>query len=110
MAWFQAQELLPDALQFLPSTKEREPDSAIRLIHVETLLLLCTTFWGREYLRAHGVYEVVRALHEDEKNEEVSEHVERLVNYLKREETHETKKDGEAAKEEEDEDDLIVEV
>ena len=49
-------------------------------------------------------------MHEDEKNEEVSEHVERLVNYLKREETHETKKDGEAQEEAEDEDDLIVEV
>ena len=48
-------------------------------------------------------------MHEDEKNEEVSEHVERLVNYLKREETHETKKDGEAQEEAEDEDDMWVE-
>ncbi|KAI0825747.1 DUF383-domain-containing protein, partial [Irpex lacteus] len=106
-----AQELLPDALQFLPATKRREPDNVIRLTHVETLLLLCTTFWGREYLRAHGVYEVVRALHENETAEEVSEHVERLVNYLKRSETEETKKDGHNEEdEEEDEDNLIVEV
>ena len=33
---------------------------------VEMLLLLCTTRWGRDYLRGNGVYEVVRALHENE--------------------------------------------
>ena len=60
------QEKLPSALQFLPPTKTREPDPVIRLTHVETLLLLCTTHWGRQYLRGHGVYEVVRALHENE--------------------------------------------
>ncbi|KAI0698372.1 DUF383-domain-containing protein [Cytidiella melzeri] len=114
-----AQELLPDALQFLPATKKREPDTVIRLTHIETLLLFCTTFWGREYLRAHGVYEVIRALHENEREDEVIEHVERLVNYLKRDETEHTRKDGEehhvedGAKIEavnDDEDDMIVEV
>ncbi|KAI0085759.1 hypothetical protein BDY19DRAFT_895974 [Irpex rosettiformis] len=110
-----AQELLPDALQFLPANKKREPDSVLRLTHVETLLLLCTTFWGREYLRAHGVYEVVRALHENETVEEVSEHIEKLVNYLKRAETDDTKNDvdtgGKALEDDEDEEDnLIVEV
>ncbi len=49
----------------------REPDPVIRLTHIETLLLLCTTRWGRDYLRAHGVYEVVRALHENEHVEKV---------------------------------------
>lgn len=62
----QDQELLPPALQFLPDTKTREPDPVIRMTNVETLLLLCTTFWGREYLRQHGVYEIVRVLHENE--------------------------------------------
>ncbi|KAI8985535.1 DUF383-domain-containing protein [Trametes punicea] len=89
------QELLPPALQFLPPTKKREPDPAIRLTHVETLLLLCTTRWGRDHLRTHGVYEVVRALHENEEVEKISEHVERLVNLLKRDEGPETTKDGE---------------
>ncbi|KZT09824.1 DUF383-domain-containing protein [Laetiporus sulphureus 93-53] len=78
------QELLPPALQFLPSTKQREPDPVLRLTHVETLLLLCTTRWGRDYLRNHGVYEIVRALHENEEVDKISEHVERLVNFLKR--------------------------
>ncbi|PCH39617.1 hypothetical protein WOLCODRAFT_168043 [Wolfiporia cocos MD-104 SS10] len=37
------QELLPAVLQFLPPAKTREPDPVLRLTHVETLLLLCTT-------------------------------------------------------------------
>jgi hypothetical protein len=67
------QEKLPDALQFLPPTKTREPDSAIRLIHVETLLLLCHTRLGRDYLREHGVYEIVRAAHENETVDKVGD-------------------------------------
>ncbi|KAJ7605303.1 hypothetical protein FB45DRAFT_490612 [Roridomyces roridus] len=77
------QEKLPDALQFLPPTKTREPDPAIRLIHVETLLLLCHTRWGRDYLREHGVYEIVRAAHENETVDKISEHIERLVSLIK---------------------------
>ncbi|THH32480.1 hypothetical protein EUX98_g1745 [Antrodiella citrinella] len=83
------QDLLPAALQFLPSTKTREADQYLRLNHVETLLLLCTTFWGREYLRAHGVYQIVRALHETEQEESVV----RLVNFLQRDEGHDSKND-----------------
>ncbi|KAI0339412.1 DUF383-domain-containing protein [Trametopsis cervina] len=116
-----AQELLPDALQFLPATKKREVDPTIRLTHIETLLLLCTTFWGREYLRSHGVYEVVRALHEAETVDRISEYIERLVTYLKGEESAETRADAEASSvqseakieevdEDEDEDDMIIEV
>lgn len=66
-------------------------------MHVEAMLLLCTTFWGREYLRAHGVYQVIRALHEDEKVDKVAEHVERLVNFLKRDEGSDTKHDDETS-------------
>ncbi|KAI0305999.1 hypothetical protein B0F90DRAFT_1874081 [Multifurca ochricompacta] len=105
-----AQEQLPEALQFLPLTKKRESDAVLRLTHVETLLLLCTTRWGRDYLRMHGVYEVVRALHEQETNDAVSEHVERLVNLLKREEGPETEKDPQVEEtEEEDDEDLRIE-
>ncbi|CCM02579.1 uncharacterized protein FIBRA_04682 [Fibroporia radiculosa] len=80
------QELLPAALQFLPSTKTREPDPVLRLTHIETLLLLCTTRWGREYLRKNGVYEIVRVLHENEQVDKAK----RLVNFLKRDEGTET--------------------
>ena len=67
----QDQEKLPSALQFLPPTKKRDSDPAIRLTHIETFLLLCTTHWGRNYLRTHGVYEIVRAMHENEEVERV---------------------------------------
>ncbi|OSX64123.1 hypothetical protein POSPLADRAFT_1045243 [Postia placenta MAD-698-R-SB12] len=87
------QELLPPALQFLPPTKRRESDPVLRLTHVETLLLLCTTRWAREYLRKNGVYEIVRALHENEQVDKISEHIERLVNFLKRDEGPETEAD-----------------
>jgi len=104
-----AQEQLSEALQFLPQTKQREPDAVLRLAHVETLLLLCTTRWGRDYMRMHGVYEVIRALHEQETNDAVSEHVERLVNLLKRAEGPETAQDQQVEEIEEDDADLRVE-
>jgi len=80
------QEKLPPSLQFLPRSKKREPDSALRLIHIETLLLLCTTRWGRDFLRENGTYEIIRAMHETEQVDKISEHIERLVNLLKRDE------------------------
>ncbi|KZT70781.1 DUF383-domain-containing protein [Daedalea quercina L-15889] len=111
------QELLPSALQFLPDTKTRESDPVLRLTHVETLLLLCTTRWGRDYLRSHGVYEIIRALHENEQVDKISEHVERLVNFLKRPEGLDTHDDGQRMlaeaggdEEEEDEDSRIEEI
>ena len=84
----------------------------LRVTHVETLLLLCTTRWGRDYLRTHGVYEVVQVLHEQETNDAVSGHVERLVNLLKRAEGPETVQDPqvEAIEEVEDADLRIEEV
>jgi len=84
------QEKLPLVLQFLPSTKTREPDSVLRLTHIETLLLLCTTRWGREFLRENGTYEIVRTMHETEQVDKIAEHIERLVNLLKRDEGNDT--------------------
>jgi len=51
--------------------------------------LLCTTRWGRDFLRANGVYEIVRATHENETVDKISEHIERLVNLLKGDEAPE---------------------
>ncbi|KAH7924296.1 DUF383-domain-containing protein [Leucogyrophana mollusca] len=110
------QERLPSALQFLPSTKKREVDSVLRLTHVETLLLLCTTRWGREYLRANGVYEIVRGAHMEETVDKVSEHIERLVQLLKGDEAPATEGDDNGkiqtaiAEDEDDEDNKIEEV
>ena len=105
----ETQEQLPEALQFLPPTKEREQNGTYRLTHVETLLLLCTTRSGREHLRTHGVYEIVRALHEQETNDAVSEHVERLVNLLKRAEGPGTAQDLQVEEIGKDDDDMRIE-
>ena len=67
----QDQEKLPSALQFLPQTKKREQDPALRQIHIETLLLLCATRLGRDFLRANGVYEIIRVAHLEETVDEV---------------------------------------
>ncbi|KIM88162.1 hypothetical protein PILCRDRAFT_770815 [Piloderma croceum F 1598] len=112
------QERLPPALQFLPPDKKREPDYVLRLTHVETLLLLCTTRWGRDFLRENGVYEIVRATHENETDDKISEHIERLVNFLKGDEapedgeTHAQEMSGEISKsiDDDDEDSRIEEV
>jgi hypothetical protein len=63
---------LPASVQFLPDTKKREPDQFIRLTHIETLLLLCTTRPAREFMRLNGVYEVVQKMHETEQNTSVN--------------------------------------
>lgn len=44
-------EMMPPELQLLLETKQREKDHSVRLTHVETLLLFCTTKRGRIYLR-----------------------------------------------------------
>jgi hypothetical protein len=87
---------------------------------VETLLLLCTTRWGRDHLRTHGVYQVVRILHENEEDEQVAETIERLVNMLKRDEAASIEEegveeanmigDGSKPSADDDDDDKIVEV
>ncbi|KAF8605988.1 DUF383-domain-containing protein [Ceratobasidium sp. AG-I] len=102
---------LPASVQFLPDSKKREVDPFIRLTHIETLLLLCTTREAREYMRANGVYEVVQKMHETEENIPVLEHIERLVNFLKRDEGAEIEEAAPAnGKPEDSDDDAIVEV
>jgi hypothetical protein len=88
-------ETMPPELQLLPETKSREKDALIRLAHVDTLLLLSTTKRGRVYLRAHGIYPVIKVAHLAEDDEQVAEQMVRLVNLLKREEGPETEDDGE---------------
>ncbi|CAE6349961.1 unnamed protein product [Rhizoctonia solani] len=111
---------LPASIQFLPDTKKRESDQFIRLTHIETLLLLCTTRPAREFMRLNGVYEVVQKMHETEQNTSVTEHIERLVNLLKRdegpdtaieevplEETEPKKGSSDAMKDSNDDDDIV---
>ncbi|SPO24630.1 uncharacterized protein UTRI_01594_B [Ustilago trichophora] len=87
------QEELPEECQMLPEDKKRERDPALRLMLVESLLLLCTNIYGRQCLRARGAYVVVRSAHLVEPDEKIAEAVLRLVNILKRDESAATAKD-----------------
>lgn len=87
------QESLPEACQLPSEDKQREKDPALRLMLVESLLLLCTTLYGRECSRHRGVYIVVREAHLREEDERITEAVVRLVNILKRDESEATLKD-----------------
>ena len=78
-------EMLPD-LQLLPPDKTREPDPAILITHLETLLLLTTTREARDLMRKVGVYPVVRECHAAVENEEVRDAAERVVQVLMRKE------------------------
>lgn len=64
-------EKLPPSLQFLPDTKKREADPVLRQTHLESLVLLCVTRWGRDQLRENGVYEIVREMHKTEPEDKV---------------------------------------
>ena len=79
-------EKLPTELQLLDETHKQEESNTIICAHLETLLLLSTTFPGREYMRNSGVYFVIRRLHEEVEDEDVRGLVERLVNVLMRDE------------------------
>ncbi|WWC92461.1 uncharacterized protein L201_007419 [Kwoniella dendrophila CBS 6074] len=86
-------ESLPPTLQFLPPEKQRERDTVLRMMGVEILLLLCTTFTGREALRTRGAYNVVRELHKVETDQQIIDSITRLVNLLQRDEGNDTKDD-----------------
>ncbi|CAG98481.1 Hgh1p [Kluyveromyces lactis] len=118
---------LPDELQLLPADKERDPIPEIICVHLESILLLCTTKAGREYLRSKSVYPLVRELHKNIGNDDIGELSHRIVNMLMRGEPEnqvieeivaKSAEDGEIAEIEEeeeeeesdDDDDAIVEV
>ncbi|SCU82892.1 LAME_0C03268g1_1 [Lachancea meyersii CBS 8951] len=75
---------LPDELQLLPEDKTRDPIPEIICVHLESILLLCTTKVGREYLREKSVYPLVRELEKNVENNDISELCDRVVNMLMR--------------------------
>lgn len=77
---------LPDELQFLDEDRKIEPLRDIISVHLESVLLLCATRKGREFLRSKSVYPVVRELHKESKDDKVSELCDRLVQMLMRNE------------------------
>ncbi|ODV80491.1 DUF383-domain-containing protein [Suhomyces tanzawaensis NRRL Y-17324] len=98
---------LPDELQLLPSDKKRDPLDAIICIHLESLLLLCTTRPGREYLREKAVYAIIKELHKATDNEEVAELIDRLVQMLQRDEAPE---DADVDTDSDSDDEKVVEI
>jgi hypothetical protein len=86
-------EGMPEDIQLLPDTKQRESDPILRLALVESLILLCSTRDCRETLRQRKVYPVMRNLHLKESDEGVIEAIEKLVNLLKGLEAGEEEKD-----------------
>jgi hypothetical protein len=85
---FPVEELdkLPADLQLLPTDKQREADATVRAIHLETLILLCSTAEGRRALCDQNVYRVVQMMHAEESEERNKELATRLVGLLVREE------------------------
>ncbi|KAI9027957.1 hypothetical protein DFJ74DRAFT_604020 [Hyaloraphidium curvatum] len=77
---------LPDELQLLELTKTREPDPALRLMLVETLICLATTREGRDIMRRRKVYPIIREAHLVEPVEAIQAEMERLVDAFMREE------------------------
>ncbi|SCU79407.1 LAFA_0B02938g1_1 [Lachancea sp. 'fantastica'] len=113
---------LPDELQLLPEDKIRDPVPEIICVHLESLLLLCTTKVGREFLREKSVYPLIRELEKNVDNNDISELCDRVVNMLMRGEigndqveelptrnAEDAQEDGDS-EEEDDDDDAIVEV
>lgn len=108
---------LPDELQLLPSDKKREPLKGLICIHLESLLLLCTSREIREYLREKAVYAIIRELHKVyTDDEDVSDLIDRLVNMLMRDEANEGEEKVEEIEDNEDDmdqdsdDDEVVEI
>ena len=65
----------PTELQYLGPEKVREDDPDIRKMLVEAIQQLCATRKGREYLRSHGTYEILRELHKYECGDEGDRYV-----------------------------------
>jgi len=81
--------------------KIREPQAEIRLLLIETLVLLCSTVENRNFLRAQQVYPIIRNTDLVETDENVSETIYRLVNFLQRDEIDDENKQGEQGEEQE---------
>lgn len=73
---------LPEELQLLPPDKARESDNEILCVHVESLVLLGSTLYGRDFMRNTGVYPIIRELHLAVEDDNVREICERFVQLI----------------------------
>ena len=79
-------DALPEELQLLEPSVQREQDAAVLKTHLETLMILTGTLKGRQVMRTRGVYCVVRECHLAVEDEGVREACDRLVQVLMRDE------------------------
>jgi len=75
-------ERLPEDLQFLSPDKQRESDPDIRIMLLETLILICSKKDCRLYVKEKNAYVIIRELYKWETEELVKETCEKLVNIL----------------------------
>jgi hypothetical protein len=80
-------EDMPAELQLLEPEKKRELDPQLRIMLLEILIAISSTREVRDIMRSISVYHVIKKLHLQEKNEDVQELIETLVNQLMRDET-----------------------
>ncbi|CAG2118194.1 unnamed protein product, partial [Medioppia subpectinata] len=73
---------LPIDLQYLGADKRREEDPEIRKLLMEALLMLCSTRFGREVIRDHNIYVILREYHKWEKVREVQKACEDVVDII----------------------------
>ncbi|KAG1456701.1 hypothetical protein G6F56_006773 [Rhizopus delemar] len=101
-------EQFPEEIQLLGDDKKREIDTMLRAMLVESIILLTSTLYGREYLRKKQVYRVIQKLHAAEPDEEIKEKCVSVVDMLIRDEAG--PEITEVQEEEEDEDLVIEEI
>lgn len=77
---------ITESLKDLSIDKKVEPEMAIRAIHLESILLLCVTRLGRDYLRERKIYPLIREIDKDSKDQEVGRVAYEIVNMLMRDE------------------------
>ncbi|KAJ1796745.1 Protein hgh1 [Coemansia sp. RSA 2399] len=87
-------EHMPEEVQFLGDDKKRESDPRLRATLLEAVNLLCTTYDGREVLRAKKIYPILREMHKAETDETCLDLSYRAVQLLLGDESKETKDDG----------------
>jgi hypothetical protein len=76
---------------------------------LESVILLTTTRFGRDYLRKKQVYRVIQRLHAQETNEDIKEQCVTIVDMLIRDEDGAEVTEVKPEQSAEDEDDMVIE-
>jgi len=80
------EEALPSDLQFLEGEKKLQTDPEFRGVVLDILFLLCSTRDARDVVRRMNVYPILREYHLSERDEQLREAVERVVDLVMRSE------------------------